>query len=69
MDTQKVEEVKDIALKLAEIRVHYPEEYFYLKGWIHCLLQQEDKTRGHPTNLQCEQSSHISCVLPGKTMT
>lgn len=53
MDTQKVEEVKDVALKLAEIRVHYPEEYFYLKGWIHCLLQQENKMGGHPVNHQC----------------
>lgn len=46
MNAQKVEDVKDTALKLDEIRVHRPEDYFYLKGWIHCLLQkQEEKSR------------------------
>lgn len=43
MDIQKVEDVKDTALKLNKIRMHCPEEYYYLKGWIHCLLQNEDK--------------------------
>lgn len=43
MNSQKAEDVKDTALKLNEIRVHYPEDYFYLKGWIHCLLQKENK--------------------------
>lgn len=43
MNAQKVEDVKDTALKLDEIRVHRPEDYFYLKGWIHCLLQKEEK--------------------------
>ena len=38
---QKVEDVKDVALKLDEIRNSHPEDYFYLKGWIHCLLQKE----------------------------
>ena len=42
MTAQKVDEVKDIALKLDEIRVQHPEDYFYLKGWIHCLLQKAD---------------------------
>ena len=54
MNTQKADDVKDTALKLAEIKVRYPEEYFYIKGWIHCLLQQEDKTRGHPISHQCK---------------
>lgn len=44
MDVKKVEDVKDTALKLNEIRTYCPEEYFYLKGWIHCLLQKEDKS-------------------------
>lgn len=43
MDIKKVEDVKDTALKLNKIRMHCPEEYYYLKGWIHCLLQNEDK--------------------------
>jgi hypothetical protein len=43
MNTQKVEDVKDTALKLDEIRICRPEDYFYLKGWIHCLLQKEEE--------------------------
>lgn len=43
MKAQNVEDVKNIALKLDEIRVHSPKDYFYIKGWIHCLLQKEDK--------------------------
>lgn len=43
MNAQKNEDVKDIALKLDEIRVCHPEDYFYLKGWIHCLLQKENE--------------------------
>ena len=43
MNAQKAEDVKDTALKLDEIRIHCPEDYFYLKGWIHCQLQKEDR--------------------------
>lgn len=42
MTEQKAEDVKDTAIKLDEIRTHHPEDYFYLKGWIHCLLQKEN---------------------------
>ena len=42
MNMQKVEDIKDTALKLNEIRNYCPEDYFYLKGWIHCLLQKEE---------------------------
>lgn len=42
MKIQKAEDVKDTALKLDEIRAQYPEDYFYLKGWIHCLLQKAE---------------------------
>ncbi len=48
MNTQKVEDVKDTALKLDEIRVYNPEDYFYLKGWIHCLLQKENEKSRQP---------------------
>lgn len=41
MNKQKAEDIKDTALKLNEIRNYCPEDYFYLKGWIHCLLQKE----------------------------
>jgi hypothetical protein len=43
MNIQEMEDVKDMALKLDEIRTHCPEDYFYLKGWIHYLLQKEEK--------------------------
>lgn len=42
MDIKKFEDVKDTAMKLNEIRLQCPEDYFYLKGFIHCLLQKED---------------------------
>ncbi len=42
MTTQKAEDIKDTALKLNEIHAQHPEDYFYLKGWIHCLLQKKE---------------------------
>ena len=47
MNIQKTEDVKDIALKLNKIRERCPEDYFYLKGWIHCLLQKEERNDIH----------------------
>ena len=52
MTVQKAEDVKDTALKLDEIRAQHPEDYFYLKGWIHCLLQKAelaDNRQRNPT--------------------
>lgn len=43
MTTQKAEDVRDTALKLDEIRTQCPEDYFYLKGWIHCLSRNRGK--------------------------
>lgn len=40
MNIQEAEDIKDTALKLDEIRTRHPEEYFYIKGWIHCLSQK-----------------------------
>lgn len=48
MNAQKVEDVKDTALKLDEIRIYHPEDYFYLKGWIHCLSQKENRANRQP---------------------
>lgn len=42
MTVQKAEDIKDTAIKLNEIRIQHPEDYFYLKGWIHCLLQKAE---------------------------
>lgn len=50
MTVQKFEDVKDTALKLNEIRICHPEDYFYLKGWIHCLLQKENEKNRQPQN-------------------
>lgn len=55
MNAQKIEDVKDTALKLDEIRTYSPEDYFYIKGWIHCLLQME------------ERDSRQICKFPGQT--
>ena len=54
MTVQKAEDVKDTALKLDEIRTQHPEDYFYLKGWIHCLLQKsklDENQRKSPKQL------------------
>ena len=53
MNEQKSKEVKDIAIKLDKIRKNNPEDYFYLKGWIHCLTQKgknlkDDKSGNSP---------------------
>ena len=48
MDIKKMDDVKDTALKLEKIKEECPENYFYLKGWIHCLLQKEEKSRRQP---------------------
>lgn len=50
MTIQKAEDVKDTALKLNEIRTQHPEDYFYLKGWIHCLLQKAETTNNCQRN-------------------
>lgn len=44
MSTEKLEDVRDTAVKLSAIYSQSPEDYAYLKGWIHCLLQKEDNT-------------------------
>lgn len=50
MTIQKAEDIKDTALKLDEIREHHPEDYFYLKGWIHCLLQKKESHDSYQRN-------------------
>jgi len=47
MNAQKAEDVKNMAVKLNSIYSCCPEDYYYLKGWIHCLLQKEDRTCRH----------------------
>lgn len=37
----KVQDVRDTAIKLDEIRLSCPEDYFFIKGFIHGLLQKE----------------------------
>lgn len=52
MNIQKSEDVRDTALKLDQIRTYYPEDYYYLKGWIHCLLQKEsEESRQSPIHI------------------
>lgn len=45
MNIQKEEDVKDTALKLNEIKMYSQEDYFYLKSFIHCLLQKGEKEK------------------------
>ena len=45
MGAEKLEDVRDTAVKLSAIYSQSPTDYAYLKGWIHCLLQKEDNER------------------------
>lgn len=58
MNSHSAEDIKDTALKLDKIRVYHPEAYFYLKGWIHCLLRKEDEKSRQPrkSSMQMGQS-------------
>lgn len=47
MNAEKLEDVKDTALKLEIIHSQSPTGYFYLKGWIDFLLQKEKCTQEH----------------------
>lgn len=67
MSTSKVEDIKEIALKLDEIRNYYPEDYFYLKGWIHCLLRKEDRNNKQSYNEQIVGNQRINGKRKGKT--
>lgn len=54
MSEEKEEDIKNTAFKLNEIYSQYPEDYFYLKGWIHCLLEKEknDESHNQETNIR-----------------
>lgn len=41
MNVKKVEDVKDIALKLDKIRSCCPKDFYCMQGWIQCLLYIE----------------------------
>lgn len=36
------EEIRDLASRLDALHTKSPEDYAYLKGWIHCLLYAEN---------------------------
>ena len=42
MDEATREDIRDVALKLDEIYRISPASYYYLKGFIHCLLQKAE---------------------------
>lgn len=43
LKVQEMQDLEDMALKLDKIRVCYPEDFFYLKGWINGRLYKEEK--------------------------
>ena len=52
---KKQENVKETAIKLGAIYKESPNDYYYLKGWIHCILQRDYcQTSGNQKN----------CVIP-----
>lgn len=52
MNSQKAKDIQDTALKLNDIYTKCPEDFFFVKGWIHCLLRKE--------NTICQQSAKSS---------
>lgn len=48
MNPIRADDIKDTALKLDKIRKYHPEDYFYIKGWIHCLLQKANEKNRQP---------------------
>ena len=45
MDTTAREDTREIALKLDKIYEETPEDYYYIKGYIHGLLQKNHNTQ------------------------
>lgn len=45
MNVEQREDVKEVALKIDKIYHMSPEKFNYLKGWIHCLSQDEAKQK------------------------
>ena len=43
MNTNDIDDLKDIALKLDKSKKESPEDYFYIKGWIHHSILQKEK--------------------------
>ena len=43
METERREDVMEIAVRLGAIREQSPADYYYLTGWVHCLMKQEGK--------------------------
>ena len=48
MSIKDIEDAKDIALKLDLIRKNSPEDYFFIKGWIHHSISQKDRQATTP---------------------
>lgn len=43
MVSDKREDVRETAVKLGAIHRQSPADFYYLKGWIHCLMAKEGK--------------------------
>lgn len=43
MDTENREDVRETAVKLGAVYLQSPDDYYYVKGWIHCLMVKEGK--------------------------
>lgn len=43
MGAEKREDVRETAVKLGAVYVQSPDDYYYVKGWIHCLMAKEGK--------------------------
>lgn len=53
---EKLECVKDMAKKLDTIYSKSPPDYFYIKGWIHCLLRQKNTMKIQNTKTNRKRS-------------
>ena len=47
MNIQSTNDINGIIIKLNEIWEKCPEDYYYIKGWIHCLalIENQDESK------------------------
>ena len=59
MSEEKLEDVRDTAIKLGAIYSQSPMDYAYLKGWIHCLLQKEESLCNFQKSIQVRRKETL----------
>ena len=58
MDEATRNDIRDVALKLDEIYEVSPADYYYLKGFIHCLMKKAEEA-SHMDKRVMEDRRHV----------